>query len=89
MGAESSMYGSSSECHALRSRVAVPPAEQANTLPPSPPTPSQVGLANIFILHTSASLTINENASPDVLLDLNVGAGGQRRLGFAWLGRDA
>jgi hypothetical protein len=32
----------------------------------------QVGLANIFILHTSASLTINENASPDVLLDLNV-----------------
>ncbi|KIZ05328.1 hypothetical protein MNEG_2630 [Monoraphidium neglectum] len=31
----------------------------------------EVGLANIFILHTSASLTINENASPDVLLDLN------------------
>uniref|UniRef100_A0A7R9YS02 Secondary thiamine-phosphate synthase enzyme n=1 Tax=Chlamydomonas euryale TaxID=1486919 RepID=A0A7R9YS02_9CHLO len=31
----------------------------------------EVGLANIFILHTSASLTINENASPDVPLDLN------------------
>ncbi|GBF96217.1 secondary thiamine-phosphate synthase enzyme [Raphidocelis subcapitata] len=31
----------------------------------------EVGLANIFIMHTSASLTINENASPDVLLDLN------------------
>ncbi|KAI8475023.1 MAG: hypothetical protein J3K34DRAFT_405813 [Monoraphidium minutum] len=31
----------------------------------------EVGLANLFILHTSASLTINENASPDVLLDLN------------------
>lgn len=30
-----------------------------------------VGMANIFILHTSASLTINENASPDVPLDLN------------------
>jgi len=27
--------------------------------------------ANFFILHTSASLTINENASPDVPLDLN------------------
>lgn len=31
----------------------------------------EIGLAHIFILHTSASLTINENASPDVLLDLN------------------
>lgn len=31
----------------------------------------QVGLANFFIMHTSASLTINENASPDVPLDLN------------------
>jgi len=30
----------------------------------------EVGLANIFIQHTSASLTINENASPDVPLDL-------------------
>lgn len=30
----------------------------------------EVGLANIFIQHTSASLTLNENASPDVLLDL-------------------
>ncbi|KAF8056005.1 SPAC4A8.02c [Scenedesmus sp. PABB004] len=31
----------------------------------------EVGLANITILHTSASLTVNENASPDVPLDLN------------------
>lgn len=31
----------------------------------------QVGMANLFLLHTSASLTINENASPDVPLDLN------------------
>jgi secondary thiamine-phosphate synthase enzyme len=38
---------------------------------PPPPKPPKVGLANLFILHTSASLTINENASPDVLLDLN------------------
>lgn len=28
-------------------------------------------MANFFLLHTSASLTINENASPDVPLDLN------------------
>jgi secondary thiamine-phosphate synthase enzyme len=29
-----------------------------------------LGLAHIFICHTSASLTINENASPDVRKDL-------------------
>ncbi len=28
-----------------------------------------VGLANVFILHTSASLTLNENASPEVRSD--------------------
>jgi secondary thiamine-phosphate synthase enzyme len=31
----------------------------------------KMGLLNIFIQHTSASLTINENADPDVLVDLN------------------
>lgn len=31
----------------------------------------QVGSCHLFIQHTSASLTINENASPDVPLDLN------------------
>lgn len=30
----------------------------------------KVGLMNIFLQHTSASLTINENADPDVPLDL-------------------
>ncbi|KAH9315355.1 hypothetical protein KI387_023982, partial [Taxus chinensis] len=30
----------------------------------------EVGLANLFILHTSASLTLNENVSSDVLLDM-------------------
>eukprot|EP00894_Picocystis_sp_ML_P000356 jgi/Pico_ML_1/50873/g2004.t1 len=30
----------------------------------------EVGIANLFIMHTSASLTINENASPDVPLDM-------------------
>jgi secondary thiamine-phosphate synthase enzyme len=29
------------------------------------------GLLTVFIRHTSASLTIQENADPDVLLDLN------------------
>ena len=29
------------------------------------------GILNINILHTSASLTIQENADPDVLFDLN------------------
>ena len=30
----------------------------------------RVGEAHVFIQHTSASLTINENADPDVLVDL-------------------
>lgn len=30
----------------------------------------KVGLMNIFIKHTSAALTINENADPDVRIDL-------------------
>jgi secondary thiamine-phosphate synthase enzyme len=30
----------------------------------------KVGIANIFVKHTSASLTINENVSSDVLRDL-------------------
>ena len=33
----------------------------------------QVGLLHIFIQHTSASLTVNENADPDVRLDLETG----------------
>lgn len=31
----------------------------------------KVGLLHVFIKHTSASLTINENADPDVLVDLD------------------
>ena len=30
----------------------------------------KVGLMNVFLQHTSASLTINENADPDVPIDL-------------------
>ena len=32
---------------------------------------SQTGLLTVFIQHTSASLTIQENADPDVIADLN------------------
>jgi secondary thiamine-phosphate synthase enzyme len=31
----------------------------------------KVGLLHVFLQHTSASLTINENADPDVLVDLS------------------
>ncbi|MEM9187236.1 MAG: secondary thiamine-phosphate synthase enzyme YjbQ [Planctomycetota bacterium] len=33
---------------------------------------TRVGLMHLFLLHTSASLTINENADPDVPRDLEV-----------------
>lgn len=32
----------------------------------------RVGLAHVFLRHTSASLTLNENASPDVRADLDL-----------------
>jgi secondary thiamine-phosphate synthase enzyme len=31
----------------------------------------KVGLLHVFLMHTSAGLTINENADPDVLVDLD------------------
>jgi secondary thiamine-phosphate synthase enzyme len=31
----------------------------------------QIGLLHVFLQHTSASLSINENADPDVLVDLD------------------
>ena len=31
----------------------------------------KVGLLHVFLMHTSAALTINENADPDVLVDLD------------------
>ncbi len=30
----------------------------------------EIGMLNVFLMHTSASLTINENADPDVRVDL-------------------
>ena len=35
-----------------------------------PPLP-EVGMLHLFIKHTSAALSINENADPDVQIDLN------------------
>jgi len=32
----------------------------------------KIGMCNLFIQHTSASLTINENADPDVRRDMEV-----------------
>lgn len=32
----------------------------------------KIGMMNLFIQHTSASLTINENADPDVRRDMEV-----------------
>lgn len=40
--------------------------EIVRNLPPLP----EVGLLNLFIQHTSAGLTINENADPDVQRDM-------------------
>ena len=46
-------------CHLITSEI-------MRQLPELP----KVGLMNIFIKHTSAALTINENADPDVQIDL-------------------
>ena len=35
-----------------------------------PPLPD-IGLLNLFIKHTSAALSVNENADPDVRVDMN------------------
>jgi len=36
---------------------------------------TKIGLLHVFIMHTSASLTINENADPDVRVDLEMALG--------------
>jgi secondary thiamine-phosphate synthase enzyme len=47
-----------------------------------------VGLAHIFIRHTSASLTLNENASPDVRRDLETWCNETVPEQFAWTHTD-
>jgi len=44
----------------------------------------RIGLAHIFIRHTSASLTLNENASPDVRRDFETWFGAFVPEDFAW-----
>ena len=45
---------------------------------------ARVGLAHVFIQHTSASLTINENASPDVRRDFETWLNAAVPERFAW-----
>jgi secondary thiamine-phosphate synthase enzyme len=49
-------------CHSITEHI-------LDALPEIPQV--KVGLLHVFIQHTSASLTINENADPDVLVDLD------------------
>ncbi len=44
----------------------------------------RIGLAHIFIRHTSASLTLNENASPDVRRDFETWLNDSVPEDFAW-----
>ena len=44
----------------------------------------EVGLAHLFIRHTSASLTLNENASPDVRRDFETWLNAYVPEDFAW-----
>jgi secondary thiamine-phosphate synthase enzyme len=44
----------------------------------------RVGLAHVFIRHTSASLTLNENASPDVRRDFETWFDAAVPEDFAW-----
>ena len=44
----------------------------------------RIGLAHIFIRHTSASLTLNENASPDVRRDFETWFDAAIPEDFAW-----
>jgi len=44
----------------------------------------RIGLAHIFIRHTSASLTLNENASPDVRRDFETWMNAAVAEDFAW-----
>ena len=44
----------------------------------------QIGLAHLFIRHTSASLTLNENASPDVRRDFETWFNEAVPEDFAW-----
>lgn len=44
----------------------------------------RIGLMHVFIMHTSASISINENADPDVPLDLELAFNEIAREDFAY-----
>lgn len=48
----------------------------------------RIGLAHLFICHTSASLTLNENASPDVRRDVETWLNAAVPEQFAWTHTD-
>ena len=48
----------------------------------------RIGLLHLHILHTSASLTLNENASPDVRRDMETWANAAVPEEFAWTHTD-
>ena len=47
----------------------LPPGDRRGRRRPARAARARVGLCHLFIRHTSASLTLNENASPDVRHD--------------------
>jgi secondary thiamine-phosphate synthase enzyme len=51
-------------CHLITSEVNKAIRDEISTI--------RIGMANLFIQHTSASLTVNENADPDVRRDMEV-----------------
>ena len=53
-----------------RQRIILITREVVNAMPEI--AEIKVGLLHLFLQHTSASLTINENADPDVLTDLEM-----------------
>jgi secondary thiamine-phosphate synthase enzyme len=59
---EISITAPSRGCHLITSQIITTISKDVSQI--------TIGLAHIFCLHTSASLTINENADPDVRRDL-------------------
>jgi len=57
-------------------------AEVLGALPPLRDV--QIGLLHLLLAHTSASLTLNENASPDVRRDMETWANAAIPEQFAW-----
>ena len=62
-------HGSASRIHPQASQPRVPPFGTDEVLSHLPPLPD-AGLVHLFVKHTSAGLSINENADPDVRNDL-------------------